>query len=129
MYAARLRKSGSLIGLIAILMIALAPAISQMMASRHRLVDALAVYCSASVDDTSAAPDGKPGPTGKAHWQACPYCSLVAHTAALPGHAVTFSIPRPASQAPIASVSIPARLRLVHTIAQSRAPPAAPTFV
>ncbi|MGS0896033.1 DUF2946 domain-containing protein [Burkholderia stagnalis] len=124
MYAARLRKPGSLIGLIAILMMALAPAISQMMASRHPLVDALAVYCSAGVDDTAAAHDGQPAHGAKAHWQACPYCSFVAHASVLPGHAIAVAVPMPGTPMPIASASIPARIRLVHTVAQSRAPPA-----
>lgn len=125
MHVARFRKPGSLIGLIAILMMALAPAVSQMMASRYRLVDALAVYCTASVDEAVVAPaDGKPAHGIKAHWQACPYCSFVGHAAALPGRAVAFVVPRPDSQRPIVSASNPARIRLVHTVAQSRAPPA-----
>ncbi|VWD45247.1 MFS transporter [Burkholderia lata] len=125
MHVARFRKPGSLIGLIAILMMALAPAVSQMMASRHRLVDALAVYCTASVDEVVVAHDGgKPAHGVNAHWHACPYCSFVAHAVALPGHAVAFAVPLPDSQRPIVSASIPARIRLVHTVAQSRAPPA-----
>ncbi|WP_175952149.1 DUF2946 domain-containing protein [Burkholderia sp. BCC0405] len=124
MYVARFRKPGSLIGLIAILMMALAPAVSQMMMSRHRLVDALTVYCSASVDEVSAAHDGKPSHVAKAHWQACPYCSFVAHATALPGHAVALAALRPGSQRPVVAASNPARISLVHTVAQSRAPPA-----
>ncbi|AXF24526.1 DUF2946 domain-containing protein [Burkholderia pyrrocinia] len=125
MHVARFRKPGSLIGLIAILMMALAPAVSQMMASRHRLVDVLAVYCSASIDDAPVAhDDGKPAPQAKAHWQACPYCSFVAHATVLPGYPVAFAVPLPDAQVPVASASIPARVRVVHTIAQSRAPPA-----
>ena len=125
MHVARFRKPGSLIGLIAILMMALAPAVSQMMASRHRLVDVLAVYCTASADEGVVAhDDGKPAHGVKAHWQACPYCSFVAHAVALPGHAVAFAVPLPDAQQPIVSASIPARVRLVHTVAQSRAPPA-----
>ncbi|HDR9483917.1 TPA: DUF2946 domain-containing protein [Burkholderia aenigmatica] len=125
MHVARFRKPGSLIGLIAILMMALAPAVSQMMASRHRLVDALAVYCTASVEEAVVVhDDGKPAHGVHAHWQACPYCSFVAHAVALPGHSVSFAVPRRDSQRPIVSASIPARIRLVHTVAQSRAPPA-----
>ncbi|ABB12819.1 DUF2946 domain-containing protein [Burkholderia lata] len=125
MHVARFRKPGSLIGLIAILMMALAPAVSQMMASRHRLVDALAVYCTASVDEAVVAhDDGKPAHGVKAHWHACPYCSFVAHAVALPGQAVAFAVPRADSQGPVVSASIPARVHLVHTVAQSRAPPA-----
>ncbi|MCR4466192.1 DUF2946 family protein [Burkholderia sp. SCN-KJ] len=61
MRAARFRKPGSLIGLIAILMMALVPTVSQMMASRHRLVDALAVYCPAGIEaEPVAHDDGKP---------------------------------------------------------------------
>lgn len=68
MHVARFRKPGSLIGLIAILMMALAPAVSQMMASRHRLVDALAVYCSAGLDEVPVAHDDrKPAPHANAH--------------------------------------------------------------
>ncbi|WP_174961888.1 MULTISPECIES: DUF2946 domain-containing protein [Burkholderia] len=124
MHVARFRKPGSLFGLIAILMMALAPAVSQMMMSRHRLVDALTVYCSASVDEVSAAHDGKPVHAAKTHWQACPYCSFVAHATALPGHAVTLAALRPGSQRPVVSASNPSRTSLVHTVAQSRAPPA-----
>lgn len=125
MHVARFRKPGSLIGLIAILMMALAPAVSQMMASRHRLVDALAVYCSAGLDEVPVAHDDrKPAPHANAHWQACPYCSFVAHATVLPGHPVAFDVPLPGSQMPVVSASIPARIRVVHTVAQSRAPPA-----
>ncbi|WP_193101362.1 DUF2946 domain-containing protein [Burkholderia sp. Z1] len=125
MHVARFRKPGSLIGLIAILMMALAPAVSQMMASRHRLVDVLAVYCSASIDEAPVAhDDGKPAHHANTHWQACPYCSFVAHATVLPGHPVAFAVPLADSQMPVVSASVPARIRVVHTIAQSRAPPA-----
>ncbi|WP_164992081.1 DUF2946 domain-containing protein [Burkholderia stabilis] len=125
MHVARFRKPGSLIGLIAILMMALAPAVSQMMASRHRLVDVLAVYCSASIDEAPVAhDDGKPAHHVNTHWQACPYCSFVAHATVLPGHPVAFAVPLADAQMPVVSASVPARIRVVHTIAQSRAPPA-----
>ena len=124
MHAPRFRRPGSFIGLIAILMMALAPAMSQMMASRHRLVDALAVYCTASVDDTLAAHDDKPAHGAHAHWQACPYCSFVAHAAALPGRPAAFAALLSGSQRPVVSASMPARIPVVHTVAQSRAPPA-----
>ncbi|RBL67106.1 DUF2946 domain-containing protein, partial [Pseudomonas sp. MWU13-2625] len=116
MHVARFRKPGSLIGLIAILMMALAPAVSQMMASRHRLVDVLAVYCTASVAEAVVAhDDGKPAHGVKAHWQACPYCSFVAHAVALQGHAVSFAVPPPAAHPQVVVASIPARVLPVHT--------------
>ena len=125
MHVARFRKPGSLIGLIAILVMALAPVVTQMMASRHGLVDASAVHCTASVDEAVVAHDGgEPAHGVNAHWHACPYCSFVAHAAALPGHAVAFAVPRPDSQRPVVSASMPARVGRVHTVPQSRAPPA-----
>ncbi|CAB3761437.1 DUF2946 domain-containing protein [Paraburkholderia humisilvae] len=83
-----IRKIGSLLGLVAILMATLAPTISQTLAaSRH--LDAL---CSAQ----SFADDGagsRPGShTQMSHGDACAYCSLLAHVPVVPSVQVPFAV-------------------------------------
>ncbi|WP_028218675.1 DUF2946 domain-containing protein [Paraburkholderia oxyphila] len=123
MYRVRLQRLGSLLGLLAILMVALAPMVSQVLASHHRLGNALATYCSAEGEITSAAHDGQPAHSAKAHWQACPYCSLLAHAPVLPGQAVVLATPLLATPMALAVASRLVRAIRVHTAAQPRAPP------
>ncbi|GBH26264.1 DUF2946 domain-containing protein [Burkholderia vietnamiensis] len=124
MLSRRLRKIVSLIGMLAILMTTLAPTISQALTTQHR-VDALpAGYCTAGPSDADHghAASSKSLP---AHLQACGYCSLLAHTPALPAPELTFA----ANLAPLQHreatrfESLPRALPL--TVAQPRAPPSA----
>lgn len=123
MYRVRFRRLGSLLGLLAILMVTLAPAVSQVLASHHRLSDALTTYCSADVEAATPAHDSKPAHPATGHWQVCPYCSLIAHVPTLPGSVVAFAVPLLAGPMSIAAASIVVRANVVHTAAQPRAPP------
>jgi hypothetical protein len=121
----RLRKIGSLLALLAILMSVLAPAVSQTLAAHHRLgaSDVLATMCTVE----HGAGDHTPNPsdhTDAQHWQACAYCGLLAHVPVVPGA----SIPLPAalaaapSRVVLASRIVPAFID--YPAAQPRAPPA-----
>jgi hypothetical protein len=107
----RLQKIGSLLGLLAILMTTLAPAISQVLAADDRLGQALATYCSADLDAGPVLPDGRSSHSPAFHWQACAYCGMFAHLPVLPGVATVF----------VASVAI--YFPPFYTAAQPRAPP------
>jgi hypothetical protein len=80
-----LRKLGSIIGLLAILMTTLAPTVSQALAANTRFETMLGVYCSASsglrthADDHTDLHQG-----GMGHWETCGYCNLAAHVPVLP---------------------------------------------
>jgi hypothetical protein len=123
MYRVRFRKLGSLLGLLAILMVTLAPAVSQVLASHHRLSDALTTYCSAESDVAAPDHDSKPPHSVAAHWQVCPYCSLIAHVPALPGSPVALALPQRSAPIRIAIESTAVRAGVAHTAAQPRAPP------
>jgi hypothetical protein len=60
MFRVRIQKLGSLLGLLAILMTALAPTVSQVLASHHRLNDALVTYYTAESTTGPFGHDGKP---------------------------------------------------------------------
>jgi hypothetical protein len=81
-----LRKIGSIVGLLAILMAALAPTVSQALAANERIEALLAVYCSATLHDSKQASqyDSLPSHHGIGHWETCGYCNLAAHTPILP---------------------------------------------
>jgi hypothetical protein len=123
MYRVRLQRLGSLLGLLAILMLTLAPTVSQVLASHHRLGDALATYCSAEGEVTSATHDSNPSHSATGHGQVCPYCSLLAHATALPGSGIVLAAPLVAVPIVVAFASTLVRAMLVHTKAQPRAPP------
>lgn len=123
MYRDRFCRLGSLLGLLAILMATLAPAVSQVLASHHRLGDALTTYCSAEADVAAPAHDGKPAHSAAGHWQVCPYCSLIAHVPALPGSPVAPMQPQRPGPVLIAFEPAAVRAVIVHTAAQPRAPP------
>jgi hypothetical protein len=123
MYRVRFPRLGSLLGLLAILMVTLAPTVSQVLASHNRLGDALATYCTAEVQVAAPAQAGQPAHSTQAHWQACPYCSLIAHFTALPSSPAAVVAP-PAARLPAATVvAAEVRGEVVHTAAQPRAPP------
>lgn len=123
-----LRKIGSLLGLLAILMSVLAPTISQAIAAQHRLGDALTTFCTmdpASMKPASDAPShDTPDHSLAQHWQACAYCSLLAHVPVLPGTANQLAVALTLTRVGAAPAVREVRALVVHTAAQPRAPPA-----
>jgi hypothetical protein len=123
MFHRRLRKIGSLLGLLAILVATLAPAVSQALASHDRLGQALNTYCSADPAFTDAGTGTSSPHSPPLHWQACAYCSLLAHSPLLAGSSATLvSAP---SDFPLVAVVTrdDIRAQWVFTAAQPRAPP------
>jgi Protein of unknown function (DUF2946) len=122
MFHRRLRKIGSLLGLLAILMATLAPAVSHALASHDRLAQALNTYCSTDPAFTDAGTGTSPHSI-PLHWQACAYCSLLAHSPLL--SASTATLVSAPSDFPLAAVVTrdDIRARWVFTAAQPRAPP------
>ena len=123
MYRARLHRLGCLLGLLAILLVTLAPVVSQVLASQHRLSDALATYCSAEDEAVPSSNDRKPTHGVLPHWQACAYCSLVGHIPTLPGSPAGLAAPLPATTMPVTVAGIAVRADVIYTVAQPRAPP------
>ncbi|WP_404989510.1 DUF2946 family protein [Caballeronia sp. LZ003] len=123
MYRVRFHRLGSLLGLLAILLVTLAPVVSQLLASHHRLGDALATYCSADDPVVSSAHDGKPAHGVPTHGQACAYCSLIGHVPTLPGTSAGLVVPLAATTMTVAGALIAVPLTLIYTVAQPRAPP------
>src|SRR5262249_1831782 len=74
MLSRRLRKIGSLIGMLAILMTALAPTISQALTTQQRVDTLLAGYCTAAPANGEHSADSS-RKSLQAHLQACGYCS------------------------------------------------------
>ncbi|WP_175690083.1 DUF2946 domain-containing protein [Burkholderia anthina] len=123
MLSRRLRKIGSLIGMLAILMTALAPTISQALTTQGRVDALLAGYCTAG----PAAGNDRTHASSKslqAHLQACGYCSLLTHTPALPAPELTFAAHVRVIQHRTATRFESLRRALPLTAAQPRAPPA-----
>jgi hypothetical protein len=116
------RKFGSLIGLLAILMTVLAPAVSQALASGAHAETILSVYCSAA----SHAQAEKRTPSqhsAAGHWDACDYCNFVAHAPAAPPSAHTLQ-PRLAAASRAASARVQSIAPYAPVFAaQPRAPP------
>jgi hypothetical protein len=124
MFHRRLRKIGSLLGLLAILMATLAPSVSQALASHDRLGQALNTYCSADPAFTDAGTGTSSPHSTSLHWQACDYCNLLAHSPLLTGSTATL-VSAPPDFPPVAIVTRDdIRAQLVFTAAQPRAPPA-----
>ncbi|WP_175835306.1 DUF2946 domain-containing protein [Burkholderia anthina] len=123
MLSRRLRKIGSLIGMLAILMTALAPTISQALTTQGRVDALLTGYCTAGPaagnDQTHASSKSL-----QAHFQACGYCSLLTHTPALPAPELTFAAHVRVLQHRAATRFDSLRRALPLTAAQPRAPPA-----
>jgi hypothetical protein len=117
------RKLGSILGLLAILMATLAPAVSHVLAGHDRVDGLLATYCSAHAtpDDgaTEQAPDHQPA----LHWQACAYCGLLAHMPVLPSGKSDLVPVAWATQRAAALLQPEVRRVFLFTAAQPRAPP------
>ncbi|HEV3104987.1 MAG TPA: DUF2946 domain-containing protein [Trinickia sp.] len=134
MLGRRLRKIGSLFGLLAILLSTFAPTVSQTLAAHRRdVVDALlAAYCTASPNavDGRAAFDGAAQRSSSStdgalpHLQACAYCGFFAHLPVLPGAPQTFAVTLAAVSAPAEPQQTRAYSARRIGLAQPRAPPA-----
>ena len=93
-----LRKIGSIIGLLAILMTTLAPTVSQALAANTRFQTMLSVFCSASAGlRTQAGERTDSHQRAFGHWETCGYCNLTAHVPVLPPQ-LDVKLPRPARQ-------------------------------
>jgi Protein of unknown function (DUF2946) len=116
------RKAGALLGLFAILMATLAPTISQAMAPRDvgLLMDWV---CSAQATPEHQGESKSVAHTLSDHWQACGYCSLLAHIPPAPGVQPTFATTVWAIQHRIATRFEHVRRVEAFTAAQPRAPP------
>ena len=124
MLSRRLRKIGSLIGMLAILMTALAPTISQALTTQQRVDTLLAGYCTAAPATGEHSADAS-RKSLQAHLQACGYCNLLAHTPALPAPELTFAAHVHPLQHRAATRFESLRRALPLTAAQPRAPPLA----
>jgi Protein of unknown function (DUF2946) len=131
MFRRRLMKIGSILGLLAILMTSIAPTVSHALASHDRLGQALSTYCSADAafsetgdnDSPNDASNNSSSHSGALHWQACGYCSLLAHFPALTGSTVAFAAAVPVTRAPMSVVRATVRALPHFIAAQPRAPP------
>ncbi|MCR4465384.1 DUF2946 domain-containing protein [Burkholderia sp. SCN-KJ] len=124
MLSRRFRKIVSLIGMLAILMTALAPTISQALTTQGRVDALLAGHCTVAPADGGHAGDAS-SKSLQAHLQACGYCSLLAHTPALPAPELTFAANVHPLQHREATRFDSLRRALPLTAAQPRAPPLA----
>ncbi|KAB0644344.1 DUF2946 domain-containing protein [Burkholderia latens] len=122
MLSRRLRKIVSLIGMLAILMTTLAPTISQALTTQGRVDALLAGYCTAEPAGADHVGDS-PSKRLHAHLQACGYCSVFAHTPALPAPEQTFAANIAPLQHRAATRFESLRRALPLTAAQPRAPP------
>jgi hypothetical protein len=118
-----IRKTGFILGLLAILMMTLAPAISQVHAAHaHAGMSMPGAFCPAH-----SAPDDAPSSEKSSlhHGDACGYCSFFTHAAALPSVPVAFALAVRAIQHRIVTRFQSVRRVLAMTSAQPRAPPSA----
>lgn len=119
------QKIASLLGLLAILMVTLAPTVSQALAASRSAADPAAALCSvhprAAADD-DARDESNPHSLA-AHWHACGYCNLLAHTPALPTPAVALAVTAATREQQAVVRFETLRRIVVHTAAQPRAPP------
>ena len=87
----RLQKLGSILGLLAILMTALAPAVSQALASRERIDALLHSYCSADNPSGDLQEDHARSAPTHAHLHACGYCHFFSHAPAVQSANASFA--------------------------------------
>lgn len=120
------RKIASLLGLLAILMVTLAPTVSQTLAAARHGDSSMASDCDMAsmpsmqhdADDDKSRPD-----TTLSDGQACGYCSLLAHVPVVPGVPATFAVTSLLIQLPVATRFESARLVEPLASFQPRAPP------
>ncbi|HZZ12650.1 MAG TPA: DUF2946 domain-containing protein [Paraburkholderia sp.] len=128
-----LRKIGSILGLLAILMATLAPTVSQALSGHDRLDVALADLCSAQNGESAhgvAAPDAAAGApnsshTPTLHLEACGYCGLLAHCPVVPPVPLAFATQAAFAYAAVVHASVTRPSIAPVRSAQPRAPPVA----
>jgi len=108
--------------MLAILMTALAPTISQALTTQQRVDTLLAGYCTAAPATGERSADSS-RKSLQAHLQACGYCSLLAHTPAMLAPELTFAANVHVIQHREATRFESLRRALPLTAAQPRAPP------
>jgi hypothetical protein len=124
------RKIGFIAGLLAILMMTLAPAISQSLRSNEHADmaahDGACPMASMQDDMHDDAASPAASPTDHAalhHGDACGFCHFFSHAPALPSAPVLFTLTVRAIQQRVASRYESVRRVLAFTAAQPRAPP------
>jgi hypothetical protein len=116
-------KIGSIFGLLAILMATLAPTISQALAASRGADTMSGVYCSMRSMHHDA-PDTKSDTHSlMSHWDACGYCSLLAHIPVVSSVQASLVITARAIQHRVATRFESVRRVDPLTFAQPRAPP------
>ena len=117
------RKLGSYLGLLAILMVTLAPTVLHALADRNEAGLASASLCSAH--STHGNPPGNEDASHSlaAHWHACGYCNLIAHMPVLPSVQPAFAVTAWAIQHRVATRFESLRRVEPLTSPQPRAPP------
>jgi hypothetical protein len=121
-----LRKIGSLLGLLAILMSVLAPTISQTLAAQHGpddIQDIQGMFCMAGPASGAPTHDTQDHSLAQ-HMQACAYCSLLAHVPVLPAAAIQFAVALALTHVSAAPPVREVRALVSYTAALPRAPPA-----
>lgn len=111
----RLQKTGSLLGLLAILLVTLVPVVSQMLAAQAgetvfgRRGSTATAVCTARADAGAGVGERGPGHPAHAalHLGACIYCGLTSHLPVLPSIGRTFAAAGPG--APLAAVRVDER--------------------
>jgi hypothetical protein len=117
------RKIGSILGLLAILMTTLAPTVSQALAASRGDNFLSGALCSAT-STPAGVPDNQPDSHRlMAHWDACGYCSLLAHMPVVPSVQAPFILTARAIQHRVATRFKSIRRVEPLTAAQPRAPP------
>jgi hypothetical protein len=133
-----LRKIGSLLGLLAILMSVLAPTISQTLAAQHRPGHMNGMHGMFGMHDmhdmhgmfgmaeaaSDASTHGTQDHSLAHHLQACAYCGLLAHVPVLPGAPIQLAVAVSLARVIVAPPVREVRALVVYTAALPRAPPA-----
>jgi len=123
MMSRRIRQFGAILGLFAILMVALAPSISQALTTRvHRDIYA-GTYCTTHPSPVNRSEGAIDPHVAALHVQACDYCDLLTHLPALLGPSTEYffafglDYPWTAFQWPAERGAMPS------TLGRARAPP------
>ncbi|WP_206953666.1 DUF2946 domain-containing protein [Trinickia acidisoli] len=125
----RLHKLGTLLGLLAIWLTALAPTISQTLAAHERMGVEMALGVECSAQDAAPEPASSDGDQAShhhdalGHWDACGYCGFFAHLPVMPGLTPAVVSALAAAQPPYVAAAVEARRATRFLTAQPRAPP------
>ncbi|MDR5773505.1 MULTISPECIES: DUF2946 domain-containing protein [unclassified Caballeronia] len=118
------QRTGSLLALLAMLLITFAPMVSQLIAANTHDGVPLAELCSAHAASGDAA-SGHHSPDALSQFdgKACGYCHFFAHTPVVPGASASFALDVPAARAIAVARTEIERPAQPFTTAQPRAPP------